>query len=172
MESSAQRPLYAASSLRTLSAEDGIAIGEIGPVCVVIWREAVIARRVQRLATAILQVVEQKGHGAGLFVVIEATCERPDDEQRQALIAIVASHEDKLKHMAVTIEATGFRAALVRSVLAGISLIDRRPGRRFHRVFGDVNAGAAFLRQHLELQADFLACVEDLRRQLAPPAAT
>lgn len=152
----------AASSFRVLFVDEGLVIGEIGPLCVLIWRDRVSAPRVQQVAAGLTQLARQK-ESLGLLIVIEATSDPPPDEVRSELAAIVASQGSKLSCLATTIEATGFRAAFIRSVLSGIALLDRRSDIPARAVFADLGAAAQWLGARLTLPDDFLTRVEELR---------
>jgi hypothetical protein len=114
-------------------------------------------------------VVRQNGR-AGVSIVIEASSDPPEEELRRELGAIAASHGNKLKCIACAIEASGFRAAFIRSVLSSIALLDRRPNLPPRGFFANVGPAVDWLRPQLPLEDDVLARVE-LRAKLGPLAS-
>jgi len=108
---------------RILSFHDGVAVAQVGPLCVVIWREAVTPQRFERQRAGLEKVLEDREDGAGFLCVIEPTSAPPDDALRRASTQMVETHADRLKCVAVVIEGEGFRAAITRSVISGMALL-------------------------------------------------
>jgi hypothetical protein len=115
---------------------DGVVVGEVGRVCVVIWRLAVTQERFDHQRTGLAEVVHRHPDGTGFLCIIEPTAAPPSDKLRRASIEMIQSHGARLKCVAVVIEGEGFRAAITRSVISGMALIfpNRLPGRAFSRV--------------------------------------
>jgi hypothetical protein len=151
---------------RVLNCGDGIAVAEVGPVCVVIWRGAVTRERFNTQRTALAAVVGRHPGKAGFLCVIEPTAVAPDDELRRASAAMIASHRGQLLCLATVIEANGFKAAVVRSVAAGIALIASN-----HEVplqyFPNVDPAAAWMSKHVAINPpELVASVESIRSRL------
>ena len=108
-----------ATIFRVLGADDGVAIGQIGAVCVAIWRRAVNQSRVQMMNACLAEVLEPGDACGGLLYVVEASSEAPDDELRRQLVANVMRHGDKVRCLAGVVEAAGFRGAIIRSGRTG-----------------------------------------------------
>ena len=156
------------TSVRILHSGDGVAVAEIGAVCVVIWREAVIKRRFDHQSAGLAHIVAQHPQGAGFLCVVEPSASPPDDKLRRASIDMVASHGEKLKCVACVIEGTGFRAAVGRSVLSGMALVfgQRKAPLSF---FSSVDAATRWMKQYVELDTTrFVSSVERVRRSLDP----
>ena len=156
------------SSVRILHTGDGVAVAEIGAVCVVIWRDAVIMRRFERQAAGLSEVVNNNPQGAGFLCVVEPSATPPDDKLRRASINMVTSHGDNLKCVACVIEGTGFRAAVGRSVLSGMTLVS---GQRKSplSIFSSITAAARWMGRYVKLeQFVFADSVESVRRTLEP----
>jgi hypothetical protein len=162
-----QRP----GSIRILHSGDGVAVGEVGPVCIVIWREAVIKSRFDRQAAGLAEVVKRNPEGACFICVVEPTAAPPDDKLRTASVEMVASHGEKLKCVACVIEGTGFRAAVGRSVLSGMALIF---GRRETPLsfFANTSAATRWMVQYIKINPlEIVKSVETVRKALAPIGA-
>ena len=108
---------------RVIWCDDGIAVAEVGGLCVVIWRDAVVPHRFSKQASGLAEVVGSHPHRAGFLCVIEPTAKPPDDKLRRASQEMIQSHEDRLCCTACVIEGTGFKAAVTRSALSSISLL-------------------------------------------------
>ena len=115
---------------------DGLLVGTIGQVCVAIWRTKPTLQlfRQQRRELG-LAVASDPGNVAFLCVV-EHSADPPDQDVRDASVAMIASHAAELVACACVIEGSGFRAAITRTVLTGMALVARNtaPTRFFERV--------------------------------------
>jgi hypothetical protein len=152
---------------RILSIDESLAVGEIGNTCVAIWRGEVSEAHIRRLAEGLRAVVERH-LGVGFLVVVEPSASTPEGSQRQQLVAATASHGSKVKCIANVIEANGFRAAAVRSIISNLALLDRRADAPPRVAFKDVPAAAQWMSEHIPFDpSEFVACVEQLRAQLA-----
>jgi hypothetical protein len=159
-----QRP----GSIRILHSGDGVAVGEVGAVCIVIWREAVIKSRFDRQAAGLAEVVKRNPDGSCFICVVEPTAAPPDDKLRKASVEMVESHGEKLKCVACVIEGTGFRAAVGRSVLSGMALLF---GRRETPLsfFANTSAAARWMAQYMKVNPlEVAKSVETVRKALAP----
>ncbi len=106
------------TTFRVVSCVDGLGIAEIGSVCMVVWRDAVIPARFQRQRAALDETVARYPGSAGFVCVIEASTPPPDDHHRKASTDMLASYGNRLRAVACVIEGGGFRAAITRSVLS------------------------------------------------------
>jgi hypothetical protein len=127
---------------------EGLAVGEAGPVCVVVWRTAPTRPLFDAQSAALTEAVLRHPDGAALLCVIEPTADPPSDELRKASTQMIASHGSRLKCVACAIEATGFGAAVTRSVLSGMAML--LPGRTTATAFlPTVKHSATWMRKHL-----------------------
>jgi hypothetical protein len=149
---------------------DGLVVGEIGPVCVAIWRDEVDLPRFEMQAGA-LAVVTGKHPGKSAFVcIVEATCAAPDEDLRKRSVALVKQHEARLACVAAVIEGTGFRAAITRSVLSGMARLLPSRGRARRGFFANVRAAGTWVSELVDVDAvSFELAVEEWRASLAPP---
>jgi hypothetical protein len=167
----APAPPQRQGSIRILHSSDGVAVGEVGPVCIVIWREAVIKARFDRQVAGLAEVVKRNPEGTCFICVVEPTATPPDDKLRKASVEMVASHGEKLKCVACVIEGTGFRAAVGRSVLSGMALLF---GRRETPLsfFANASAAARWMAQYVKINPlEVAKSVETIRKALAPVQA-
>ena len=159
------------SSLNLLYCGDGLAIAEIDLVCVVIWREAVTAQRFEIQRAALENVVTRNKPHAGFLCVIEADVKPPSEELRRASSNMLATHQKNLRCAGGVIEGSGFKAALTRSVLSGMTLL---MGERKSPIsyFATVEEASLWMGGYMSLQPErFAKAVEALRSQLGPAAA-
>lgn len=160
------------SSFQVIHCEDGLAIGEVGPVCVVIWREAVTRPRFDRQRAALAEVVRKHSPDAGFMCIVEPDVPPPSDELRKASADMMQSHQNGLRCAAGIIEGSGFKAALTRSVLSGITLLmgNRKSPMSYFATVGEASAWMAKL---IPVQpAAVKQAVDSMREQLAPAERT
>jgi len=153
---------------RILHGGSGMAVAQLGRLCVVIWRDGVIHARFEQQRAALAEVVRSQPGGVGFLCIIEPTAKPPDDELRRASIEMITSHGAQLKCTAVVIEGEGFKAAITRGVLSGMALL---LSRKVHaEAFSSAETAIKWMRDQLpmppiETVVDF---VEALRQQLEP----
>lgn len=146
----------------------GLAVGEFGPVVVSIWRDEVDAERFEKQAAAVASITQRFAGKSAFVCIVEATCAPPDDVLRKRSIKLVNDHDHALACVAGVIEGSGFRAAITRSVMAGIARFLRN--RAPHSFFSDVPGTAAWVAGHVDVDAQQLAsAIETWRMQLPPP---
>lgn len=154
---------------RVIWCEDGIAVAEVGGICVVIWRDAVVPHRFSKQASGLAEVVGHHPHRAGFLCVIEPTAKPPDDKLRRASQEMIQSHEARLCCTACVIEGTGFKAAVTRSALASIGLLiaNRKSPITF---FAAVPEAAHWMNKFMPIASipQLAASVENLRAMLPP----
>src|SRR5450432_849330 len=106
---------------------DGLLMAALGPVCIGLWktkptRELFLIQK-EHLA---IDVARAPGKVAFLCVVTsEAT--PPDEPERAASSAMINGHGSNLPAVACVIEGTGFKAAITRTVLSGMTVVIRSP---------------------------------------------
>lgn len=106
----------------------GLIVASFGVVCVAIWssKPTPVLFEIQRahLATAVL-----RHPGRALFMcVVDAKADAPEQAERDGSSKMISGHGDKLAGCACVIEGNGFRAAITRTVLTGITFVIRTPG--------------------------------------------
>jgi hypothetical protein len=102
-------------------------MGSLGPVCLALWAGKPTPElfEVQRAGLAV--AVTQRRGEALFLCVITATADPPDETERQASARMITAHGADLAGCACVIEGTGFRAAVTRTVLSGITMLVRSP---------------------------------------------
>lgn len=146
---------------------DGLAVGEIGRVCVTIWRKQSNRERFERQRAALANLVERHPGEAGFMCVVEKSSEPPDDEYvRRGSATMITDHGAKLAGVSVVSEGTGFRVAVARSLMSGMMFLMRNPAPI--RIFDSVPTGSNWLALHAFTGpvAQFVADVEALRQHL------
>lgn len=92
---------------------------------------------------AIERIAVLRPAGVALFVIITETSKLPSGEARRRMAQLLRDYESYLVATCIAMEGTGFRAAAVRSVLTGISILAR--AKCPHGVFPTVDAASAWL---------------------------
>ena len=102
-------------------------VGKLGHVCVAIWTTKPTPALFDWQRSALADVV-QRHPGRALFMcVISSKADPPDQEVRDASTKMIAGHEQRLAGCVCVIEGSGFRAAITRTVLTGITSVLRTP---------------------------------------------
>jgi len=148
---------------------DGVVVGELGRVCVAIWRGAATQERFEHQRAGLAEVIRNHPDGAGFLCVIEPTSAPPNDRLRRASIEMITSHGELLKCVAVVIEGEGFRAAIARSVLSGMRLIFRQ-NKPPASAFSKVGEAVGWMQRYVRIVVPELTLsgIEELRSLLDP----
>ncbi len=162
-------PLAAGTGIpvpRLLSRETGLVVGEIGSICVVIWRKAVTRERFEAQRVGLECVVHAHPDGTGFLCVIEAACPIPGDDLRRASAAMIAIHRSRLKYVACVMEGDGIRMAAVR--LALMAMRNLVTGKLPTGFFATTAEAATHLGEHFAIGSpeSLVASVEALRTRL------
>jgi len=137
------------TSAQILHAANGLAMAQLGPVCVALWRVAVTPVTAAKQKECLDLVVNRHPGKASFLCIVEPGTQPPDDELRKASSTMINSHGANLKCVACVIEGTGFKAAITRSVLSGIVLLIRNPVPL--KMFGTVPAGTEWMREYVPM---------------------
>jgi len=118
---------------------DDYVFGRLANVVLYAWRRETTPRSL-RVAQASLELAREAG-GGKLFLagVAEETAVVPGSELRAEISRLINRNAGALVASAFAFEGKGFRAAAIRSVGIGVSLLSR--GAVPHRVFGTTTAG-------------------------------
>ncbi|MFT3924101.1 MAG: hypothetical protein QM778_16315 [Myxococcales bacterium] len=147
---------------------DGVIVGEVGPLCVVIWRDEVTRERFEQQRMGLERVVRKHRPNAAFVCVVEADTKPPSEELRKASTQMLEGFQSDLACTAGVIEGAGFKAALTRSVLSGITLLVRNRKSPVS-YFATVSEATAWIATHMPIDPLALSRhVENLRAQLAP----
>lgn len=155
---------------RLISADDAIAVGEVGPICVAIWNGKVTAEPFEKQRSGLAEVVARNPDGAAFLCLVQSASEPPEDELRRASSQMIQVHSGRLKCVACVMEGEGFRAAINRGAFAGMVLL-LRDRKLPVSVFAKVDAAADWMGRHIEIRSPqaFLTAVEDIRNHFTAP---
>lgn len=159
------------SGLSVIHCADGIAVATLGPVCVVLWRGAVVAWRFELQRKGLAETVRLHPGKAVLLCVIEPTAAPPNAEFRRASADMLIGHGEDLRCVCSVIEAQGFRASVIRSVLAGMShLVGRKELRK--AFVANMDDAIEFLKPDVSPATlrRLAPAIAELRTTLAPAA--
>ena len=153
---------------RVVELADGVIVGEVDNVCVVVWRGPVNRARFEAQRAGLRQVVQRHPEGAGFLCVVETTSKPPDEELRRESAAMIQEHLTSLKGIACVVEGTGFVNAVARSVLAAMAQL-LGPRKVPLTVVGTVDSATAWMapRVGASSAADLARGAETIRVALA-----
>ena len=157
---------------RLVYADEGVSVGEVGDIAIAIWRESVTRSRFKHQAQGLASVVARAPGACGFMCIVETACRPPEEDMRRASVEMLNLHGTRLPMLACVIEGDGFRAAVTRSVMAGMAMI---AGSRHLKInaFGSVTAASTWLASSNRFGplTGLPAAVERLRGQMPTPAA-
>ena len=110
---------------------------------VLIWRHETTLEGIKAGRDALASMGQSHPDGCAMLTIVEPGAPMPPAEARDALSEVLRDAGDIIKVSAVVFEGAGFRAAAVRSVVTGISLVAKQPYP--HKVFATVDAAASWL---------------------------
>ncbi|HBQ16494.1 MAG TPA: hypothetical protein DEF51_36955 [Myxococcales bacterium] len=157
---------------RVADESDHHVVGLWNNIVYTVWRQETTTRGIR----AIERVVREHDDGPLLALsVVTDQATMPPGEVREQLARVMLSFGQKVARSALVFEGTGFRAAAVRSVVSGISLV--RPMPYPHRVFDRAESGLMFLREasasHPALDFPIAGALDalDMLRYREPPSS-
>jgi hypothetical protein len=100
-----------------------LGISQVGPVCLVVWRDKVTPERFELQRTALRSLAAKHAQPVALMCVVQPSSPPPDAAMRRASIAMVDELGSRLSCVACVIEGGGLIAATTRSVLSGMALL-------------------------------------------------
>jgi hypothetical protein len=112
-------------------------------VAIVAWLSPPTVEVAAKLLAFLTGLAEQRQGHIYVFVVINSLRGVPDGRTRQVMAECMTRVAAFTHHMVVTIESTGFLAAMVRSVGSGIRLLARKSPPV--KILGDVDSAIDFL---------------------------
>jgi hypothetical protein len=114
-------------TLRILHRSDALVAAELGNVCILYWRKGPTRSTFNAQKAALDGLVARVGSGVAVVCVVEPEADPPSEELRKASSKMITDHGQKIKAVALVIEGNGFRAAITRTVLSGITFMIRTP---------------------------------------------
>ncbi len=128
---------------RVLDVGDGLVLGGFGQFFVVVYTGAVCDASVRRIEAAFDAFRARARRPFGLYTVVEEQAPLPPASVRDGLARFLANAGTDVEASALVQEGSGFRAAAVRSVAVGLSLVARQPYP--HKVFSTVAEASQWL---------------------------
>lgn len=141
------------------------AVGTVEQVLVIIWRVRTLVSAVDAISRAYDALIVDCPEGIGLLNIVEQTAPMPTSDARERIAAFLRESTG-IKASAVAFEGTGFRAAAVRSVVAGLSLLARQPFP--HKIFPTLETASDWLvpelKQHVQVDYDAASFIREVQR--------
>jgi hypothetical protein len=149
----------------------GLHLARFGPVCIALWQAQPTLRLFEMQRLELAGVVRAYPRRAAFLCIIEPSADPPDQEVRSASVEMITAHGDNLAATCCVVEGSGFRAALTRTVLAGIQMLSRTKSPV--KFVEDVNAATVWLGDRMPSGqvAGLRPAVADWRRGLGAGTA-
>ena len=112
-------------------------------VAFVIWGAETTRKGVADTRSVMLELGRPYKNGIGLVSVVPEDAQVPSTDVRTALAGMLRDVSGLVKCSALVQEGTGFRAAAVRGVVTGLTLLARQSFP--HHVFGSVGEAAGWM---------------------------
>jgi hypothetical protein len=120
-------------------------------VFIVIWRHDTTMEGVRDLDRQLIAHEASCPQGCALLTIIEQGAPMPSSDVRTALARFMTAGARVIKSSAVAFEGAGFRAAAVRGVVTGLTMLARQPYP--HKVFATMVDAAQWLSGSLKQTA-------------------
>ena len=133
--------------LNVTYARKGLLVGAIGPVSLALWRTKPTPELFEMQRLELTSAVARNPGNIAFLCVVEASADPPDQAVRDASAAMISSLGTGLVACACVIEGKGFRAAITRTVLAGMALVARHAAP--NRFFDSVPVASAWVTERL-----------------------
>jgi tRNA A-37 threonylcarbamoyl transferase component Bud32 len=152
---------------RVIHDSEELLVAEIGSICVAAWRQGVTPHRFELQRSGLADVVERRTAGIGFLCLIEETSWPPPDHKlRRASSEMISARG--IACVAVVVEATGFSAAIIRSVIAGITILTRSQSDVPVSVFSSVRDAIVWMDNFVAIDSidALLLSLFDIRRPM------
>ncbi len=110
-------------SLVELGALPEVRVGHFGSLLVMVWRGQVTAKSVDFTNALERALIQQQGKVTVIGIITELSGGVPDAEMRDKAKAAMKEFQANVRGTALIIAATGVKAVLFRTFLAGLTLI-------------------------------------------------
>lgn len=147
------------------------ALASWNEVAALVWRHDTTLEGIQNSNMLVAEVARRHPKGIALLTLISAVAPMPSSEARKALADLMSTNRF-IRCSAIIMEGTGFRAAAVRSVVTGLTLLSRHEfPHRICDVEGAVKMFAEVMPRvagHGWTPDTVRAAINELRRQMLP----
>lgn len=140
------------------------AVASIRDVFVIVWRYRTTMEGVRACRRAFERFSGAHAHAAALLTIVELGAPLPAPEVRQGIANMLASFAPLVKVSALVHEGEGFRAAAVRGVVTGLTMLATVPYP--HKVFANVEDGARWMLTDAGFRSASLRSSEELAREV------
>jgi hypothetical protein len=111
---------------RIVEKEEDYVVASWQQIFAVVWRHETTLKGVQTLHDECRKFATKHPQGIGLLTIVSAGAPMPTSPVRQAVADFLAQGSAYIKCSAVLMEGTGFRAAAVRSVVTGLTMLAKQ----------------------------------------------
>lgn len=133
--------------LDSVSTHPGFAAGRLGPLHLSIWDTRSTPEQAAR-AIEVLEGLGREEERVLVLAVLGANTPPPDDAVRDLFAAGFGRLGKRVVAVGNVIEGQGFRAATMRAVVTGLTLVIRAPHPQ--RTFATIEEGARFIAEQSE----------------------
>jgi hypothetical protein len=144
--------------------EEDVTFATCRTAFVVIWHNETSKAGVQLLSNWFAKFVKTQTKGVGLITIVEADAPLPSGRAREDLAKFMADNNQVIKTSVVVFEGTGFRAAAVRSVVTGLTMLARQAFP--HKVFSAADVALEWFREQMVRADIFCPNAEELARSI------
>jgi hypothetical protein len=157
-------------SWKLVTKEEDYALAHWQQVFAVLWRRETTVEGARDLARSCSAFAATQPRGIGLLTIVESGAPLPASAARNEIAEFLASGSRFIKCSAVVFEGSGFRAAAVRSVVTGLTLMAKQAYP--HKVCSLEDAVSMFERILPEATgravsgAEFRTSLDELRKRI------
>lgn len=142
-----------------------------GDAFIIIFHGNTTVPGVRAIDEAVTAFTRARPNGIGIVTIVEETAPMPPSDAREALVSALEAISGTVKVSAVAFEGTGFRAAAVRSVVAGLTMVARQAYP--HKVFATVEEAMAWMAPQMPnptSSRELSDVIRELRQRIAASA--
>jgi hypothetical protein len=117
---------HARESWNVLDKDDNYVLASWQQIFAVVWRRDTTLEGAEALQRECVKFAMRHPRGIGLLTIVSDKAPMPPSPARQAVASFLAHGSTYIKCSAVLMEGTGFRAAAVRSVVTGLTMLAKQ----------------------------------------------
>ncbi len=143
-----------ANNTKVIHADEDFAVGYWENIFFVVWYGETTVEAVRRIEEEAHTLAGQNPRGLGLLTVVKEKAKMPPPRARQALADFLSESGDTVRVSAVVQEGAGFRAAAVRGLISGITMVAKQPFP--HKIFATIEDASRWFEKIAGEQTDWL----------------
>ena len=123
METQLSQAEIASTPWKVVTKNHDYALASWNEIVAVVWRHETTVEAVRQLDEAVAELARSHPKGIGMLTVVAEGAPLPPSAARKAIADLLTASTAFIRCSVVIMEGTGFRAAAVRSVVTGLTML-------------------------------------------------